>query len=137
MGPEPIHQAQRADNRLQAYCQSLHAMGLEPIRTDSMNPLGCKPIDIQLCRAFAARPQVTVRPPVRWPTPDVCETHTPWTLGQWSLRIALCQQASQRSATATCNAGMQSTTLHNREWCPASLVVPIALRREGRTETLT
>jgi len=43
---------------------------------------------------------------------DVCETHTPWTLGQWSLRIELCPQASQRSATATCNAGEQSTILH-------------------------
>jgi hypothetical protein len=46
MGPEPIHQAQHAANGLRAYCQLLHAMGLEPIRTDSVNPLGSKPIDI-------------------------------------------------------------------------------------------
>jgi hypothetical protein len=88
-------------------------------------------------RAFAARPQGTVRPPVRWPPLDVCETHTPWTLGQWSLRIGYVNR--QTSATpqrrATQASSQQPCT--KREWCPASLVVPVALRREGRTETLT
>lgn len=112
MGPEPIHQAQHIGNGLQACCQLLHAMGLEPIRTDSMNATG---LQAQwhstvpcLCGPTAKQRQATRQ----MATPDVCETHTPWTLGQWSLRIALCQQASQRSATATCNAGKQSTTLH-------------------------
>lgn len=89
------------------------------------------------CACLAARPQGTVRPPVRWPPLDVCETHTPWTLGQWSLRIGYANR--QASATpqrrATQASSQQPCT--KREWCPASLVVPVALRREGRTETLT
>ena len=137
MGPEPIHQAQHADIGLQACCQLLHAMGLEPIRTDSMNPLGCKPIDIQLCRALAARPQGTVRLPVRWP-PRTCVRRTPlgpWVNGLCASRYANRQASAVPQRRATQASSQQPCT--NREWCPASLVVPIALRRGGRTETLT
>jgi hypothetical protein len=111
--------------------------GLEPIRIDSMSPLGSKPIDIQLCRAFAARPQCTVRPPVRWP-PRTCVRRTPlgpWVNGPCASRYANRQASAVPQRRATQASSQQPCT--NREWCPASLVVPIALRREGRTETLT
>ena len=40
-------------------------------------------------------------------------------------------------ASSACNAGEQQSNSHKREWCPASLVIPAALRRAGWTETLT
>jgi hypothetical protein len=45
--------------------------------------------------------------------------------------------ASAVGANAACRGGQQQDPGTRREWCPVSLVVPVALRRSGRTETLT
>jgi len=78
-----------------------------PFCTDSMDALGWQPNAI--CCAVPLRPDR--KAPSGHPSDGHLWTcvkhHTPWTLGQWSLRTEPCQQASQRSATATCNAGKQ------------------------------
>ena len=61
----------------------------------------------------------------------------PRALGQWLNSMNRLAAASVIEANAACRGGQQQELGTRREWCPASLVVPAALRRSGRTETLT
>jgi hypothetical protein len=61
----------------------------------------------------------------------------PGALGQGLNPMNRLATASAIGANAACRGGQKEDLGTRREWCPVSLVVPAALRRSGRTETLT
>ena len=74
----------------------------------------------------------TARPPQRRLILDIGSTrrvrstpHGPWVIGPRVSRAH--RHAAQRHSA--CNAGKLYQPLHKREWCPESLVIPVALRR--------
>jgi hypothetical protein len=58
-------------------------------------------------------------------------------LGQWLDSMERLPAGSAVDAKAACRGGRQQTTGTKRGWCPVSFMVPVTLRRAGRTETLT
>ncbi len=119
---QPVVTTRMLPQRPRAHCGQPQVTAPRDGLTARQNSRSCNAI----CPARSPRAMSAMAPP-----------GAPPSLGEWLDPMDRLAAASAIEANAACRGGQQQDLGTKREWCPVSLVVPAALRRSGRTETLT